>query len=328
MGTRLMGARLMDIRRTPRRTLLLSALLLWPAAAPAADFAAAFLENGLGARALGMGAAFTAVADDASAAYWNPAGVVWKKGSDAQASLQPLSQDRTQSALVVRVNPRGELAFALAWQHAGTGDLVARDAGGRPLDEKLGDSQNAYYVAIGRRLGPHIALGATLKRLNHAIDVPGLGTSSGSGTAVDLGGRLRLNQALTLGLTARNLGGQLKWSVRRSSGQNTETINDLAKTLTLGLAYRPTGRILVALDARHSNVSTHANVGFEWHVNPLLTVRGGLRRLPGDDRAVGFSSLGLTLRPMRNERLQFHYAYATEELEAGNRTVAGLSLVF
>ena len=36
--------------------------------------AAEFLSHGVGARALGMGGAFVAVADDATATYWNPAG--------------------------------------------------------------------------------------------------------------------------------------------------------------------------------------------------------------------------------------------------------------
>ena len=37
--------------------------------------AAAFLKTGQSVRALGMGKAFTAIADDASASYWNPAGL-------------------------------------------------------------------------------------------------------------------------------------------------------------------------------------------------------------------------------------------------------------
>lgn len=41
----------------------------------ATKFAGAFMENGGGARALGMGGAFVAVADDASSTFWNPAGL-------------------------------------------------------------------------------------------------------------------------------------------------------------------------------------------------------------------------------------------------------------
>jgi len=43
--------------------------------AGATKYAGAFMENGGGARALGMGGAFTAVADDPSTTFWNPAGL-------------------------------------------------------------------------------------------------------------------------------------------------------------------------------------------------------------------------------------------------------------
>ncbi len=41
----------------------------------AGNYAASFLEIGVGARALGMGGAFCSIADDGSAFYWNPAGL-------------------------------------------------------------------------------------------------------------------------------------------------------------------------------------------------------------------------------------------------------------
>lgn len=49
--------------------------ILAPPAAQAAKFAGAFMEDGGGARALGMGGAFAAVADDPTATFWNPAGL-------------------------------------------------------------------------------------------------------------------------------------------------------------------------------------------------------------------------------------------------------------
>jgi hypothetical protein len=55
-------------------------LLLVLIAAPpahATKYAGEFLKIPVGARAIGMGGAFTAVCDDATAAHWNPAGMIY-----------------------------------------------------------------------------------------------------------------------------------------------------------------------------------------------------------------------------------------------------------
>src|SRR5262245_15752560 len=45
--------------------------------ARADKYAGDFLKVPVGARAIGMGGAFTAVADDATAPWWNPAGMIY-----------------------------------------------------------------------------------------------------------------------------------------------------------------------------------------------------------------------------------------------------------
>ena len=47
----------------------------------ASDYAGAFLELGVGARPLGMGSAYVAVAEGPEAGYWNPAGLVLGEGT-------------------------------------------------------------------------------------------------------------------------------------------------------------------------------------------------------------------------------------------------------
>lgn len=59
---------------------LLAALAVTSPPAQAAKFAGAFMEDGGGARALGMGGAFVAVADDPTATFWNPAGLSRQDG--------------------------------------------------------------------------------------------------------------------------------------------------------------------------------------------------------------------------------------------------------
>lgn len=58
---------------------LLAAVLLALAALPAqaTKYAGEFLKIPVGARAVGMGGAFSAIADDATSAFWNPAGMVY-----------------------------------------------------------------------------------------------------------------------------------------------------------------------------------------------------------------------------------------------------------
>jgi len=82
--------------RVRRGAILCALVLLCVGAdtAPAAKFAGAFMENGGGARALGMGGAFTAVADDPSATFWNPAG---------------LAQTRSRELLVMHSERFGDL---------------------------------------------------------------------------------------------------------------------------------------------------------------------------------------------------------------------------
>ena len=56
-------------------SLVLLSINLFSGQALATKYAGAFMENGGGARALAMAGAFTAVADDPSATFWNPAGL-------------------------------------------------------------------------------------------------------------------------------------------------------------------------------------------------------------------------------------------------------------
>lgn len=277
-----------------------------------------------------MGSAFIAVADDASAPYWNPAGIIRAQGKAFLASHQPLSLDRLQNSVSFTLNLRRELGFGFTWLHAGVGNIVARTADGRQIPGEIDDSENALYVSASRALGRRLALGLTMKVFDQRLKVPlsatSIATSTGKGNGFDLGFQLLITEKTMLAGVVRNLNAKLNWKVERNSQETSTSEDDLPLTLVLGASHRPTHRLLLAADLHSSNVDLHLNLGAEWSVNPTLTLQGGLNRVPGDDRGIGSTTAGLILRPMRRDTLQFHFAYATDELDAGGRTMVGLSL--
>lgn len=280
----------------------------------------------MGARGPGMGGAFTAAVDDASAPYWNPAGLVRNRGNQALVALAPLSLDRQQSSASATLNVRGELAFGFAWLHAGVDQIEGRTRSGLPFGS-IEDAENAFLVAVARALGSRLAIGFTVKILDQRIDVPGWKQAKASGNGLDLGLQFRLSDRLFLAAAWRNLGASLDWKVLRSGQQASSSEDDLPRALVAGLACRPLPALLLAADLNQGD-DTFANLGAEWTVNPLLTLRGGFHRLPDDDRSAGSLTAGLTLHPMHNQTLQFHYAYAADPLDAGDRSVFSLSCKF
>ncbi len=157
-----------------------------------------FIEMETGARAMGMGGAFVAVADDVTALHWNPAGLasldrVQLFGMRTSVySVEGLAED---SAMAGYGN--GRRGIAAGWMRTSAEDLYNEDTlilgcGGRtPID--------------------HLAVGLSVKRF--AIDAPGYdyyndpSFSSGgdAGYAVDLGGLYR-RDTWSLGVALRNLG--------------------------------------------------------------------------------------------------------------------------
>ena len=294
--------------------------------AASGNYAGAFLEGGPGIRGPGMGNAFSAVVDDESAIYWNAARLTRNLGLTASASHHRLSLDRRRNSLAAAFNSRGGLAFGLAWIHASVGDLKARTGAGEPYGD-IDDSENAFFFALGLPLGKKFAAGASVKVLRHRIEVPQTGASTATGRGLDLHLHYALSEKTALAAGLQGLGSRLRWTVLQASEQKNRSTEDLPVSLSLGTAHRLVGRILIAADLRFDTMGPFASLGGEWNVSPLLTVRAGLART-GADGTIGSPAFGLTLRPMRIENVQLHFAYVGDELDAGGRTLVGVGTAF
>src|ERR1700674_1333131 len=92
---------------------------------------AAFLDDGFGARPVGMGGAFTAIADDSNAPLYNPAGIVQVQWNELSAMYAQLFTGQTlyagsdvvnlgQSYLSFVSKPSRLGSFGLSWANFNT----------------------------------------------------------------------------------------------------------------------------------------------------------------------------------------------------------------
>lgn len=180
--------------------------------APGSGTASAqFLELGVGARAVAMGEAYAAVADDATALYWNPAGLVRIKERSVSLMHAPyLGQSYFDSVdYAQRVGARA--AFGLGAQYFSAGDLAQTDAAGGDLGSAtpydLAVTLGFAYALTGPLDG--WAAGAAVKEIESKI------VHAARTQAVDAGllTPKLLDGRLTLALTMTNLGGTLRYDV-------------------------------------------------------------------------------------------------------------------
>ncbi|HOW90266.1 MAG TPA: PorV/PorQ family protein, partial [Elusimicrobiales bacterium] len=189
-------------------------LLLWAAFFPAAaavpagaagSSAAQFLSLGFGARALGMGETFVAVADDVSSVYYNPAGLAGRpapggRGAELLVSHSWHIQSMGLTQFAYARNPFG---FSLTYFSAGT--MEGRDDEGNPASDFTAEDfavSGGYAVRRGR-----FSAGAALKGLRQRIK-----SSAASAVCADAGLLYDLPSApVTFGVSAANIGTQVKF---------------------------------------------------------------------------------------------------------------------
>ncbi|MCJ7508306.1 MAG: PorV/PorQ family protein, partial [candidate division Zixibacteria bacterium] len=141
-----------------------------------AKYAGEFLSLGVGARALGMGGAFVAICDDASAGYWNPAGLQQIRQKEiifmhAETFGSLLNHDFLSYALPLKdETSHSTLSFSLIRLGGGGVKLTSLER-----DEPISDSNRvilvreashadyAFLFSYSRRSRSNLAWGASAK---------------------------------------------------------------------------------------------------------------------------------------------------------------------
>jgi len=230
----------------------------FPREAHATKYAGEFLRIGVGARAIGMGGAFTAVSDDASASFWNPAGLVFLDRPrlmathaeqfgqllkhDYAAGVLPMGRTGVMSGSVVIMaiddipDTRG-----LAWDDAGgcDGDPTTADScqnnGVYDKGETIyyddgrifwrSDTEMAILVSYARWVAGGLSLGGNVKFIHQSL----MGHSS-NGVGIDVGAIYSPHKKLSIGVKVSDLSGtRLAW--------DTGVKDIIAPRMFLGVQY-------------------------------------------------------------------------------------------
>ncbi len=244
---------------TRKLLICLTATALLTAAGVVVSFAdyLAVSPTAFGSRPLAMGGAFVAVADDANAVFWNPAGQAQPANEQALTLGATINQrDTTREewlAFVYNESEKGAGTVALERSDYFLFPVTSLNTG--MPDEFWRKSQN-YIYAIGMVGTENLYAGLAVKSLNDELYNRFDGTKiSGSGVSFDLGLIYRWQRAVTLGIAARDVGSTI---VNMNGGfdfyddlGNLTAVIDSVKhpaIITAGMAIRPADSLTLAFD--------------------------------------------------------------------------------
>ncbi|NIA18632.1 MAG: PorV/PorQ family protein [Simkaniaceae bacterium] len=226
-----------------KRVLSLFALLIISSTSvvlPQSEAGAIFLLIAPGARAGGMGEAQVALADDAYASYWNPAGLGFLKGTEFGFMhvnwLPNLADDIYYEFFAARhhIPMLGTIGGHLIFLNLG--EQIRTDE----ENNQLG-TFTSYMTAItgsySTLLSPKSSIGLNAKVSYQHLAQIGAGAEKGKGTSIDFGfdigylNKAFISDRLTMGLTITNIGPKVDF-IDPAQGDPQPT------NLTLGLNYR------------------------------------------------------------------------------------------
>jgi hypothetical protein len=296
---------------------LLLASLFCGLAVPAS---AQLIFESVGERALGMAGAFVAVADDATAAHWYPAGLATGGPAGATVGWHRFQFGNQDTGPVPGASRRSTTFTSLgAWPLGiSYGTFRHTRLVLTPGDPGAGDHLRAetlrvshYGVTILQTVLPGLVVGSTLKYLRgEAASGPAVGQNTGD--ALDEGSKLRGDRDgafdLDVGVMASSdlirVGVTLKNLRSPSFGEVAGNATTLPRQVRLGLAVLPVDGLTLAIDLDLNRVDLAGGLrrmsafGGEAVLGQRLAIRSGVRwSLVGPRNPVGAVGLSVAVRP-------------------------------
>jgi len=161
----------------------------------------AFLKNGFGARPNAMGNAFSGVANDVSAVFYNPAGLFQISSSEGLFMYSKLFNDvdgLTYGNIAI-AQPFNFGTLALATVYMKTGDIPYVSSPSGPDGSVFSDNQVIVSGSYSNIIHNFLMFGGTLKFVNHTVADYG-----GSGFGMDFGLLAKFNKYFSAGVLFEN----------------------------------------------------------------------------------------------------------------------------
>ena len=295
----------------------------------------------VGERALGMGGAFVAVADDSTAVHWNPAGLVsgpsggmtigWHRFQFGNQKDEPRPGPARRASSLTSL---GTWPLGLAYGRFETSRLIAGTDGELRV-ETLQTTQ--YSATVLQSVTPGLVLGSTVKYVRgHFAEAPAEGATIEDALRVagDLeaprSGRFDLDVGIMANMAPLRVGFTWKNLRSPSFGDEPTAANTLPRQARLGVAFLPSSGLTLAMDVDLNTVDLRDGLrrmfafGGEGQVGRRLVVRAGGRvnlKLPR--QPIGTFGLSVGLRA--GVWVDGHYAQGSndEQREFGAALRAG-----
>jgi hypothetical protein len=271
-------------------------------AAGASALGGAFDDIPVGARARGMGGAYTAVCDDASGIYWNPSAL----GRMHKSELVLFNQDLYSLGLV-------NYSFVgFAYPHLGNGAMgFGWIRLGTSQSASIKDyAENTYIISYGQNFGRNSYVGLSIKYFSLDYDIKAAGYGADAALSCDV-----IPKRLSFALNWQNFN---KPEIRWNSG----AADDLDSVIHLGTALRLGSNHTFSADASQQ-YGHEAGYSLGWEsmlFRKLVAVRAGGNALDG----VLSPSFGIGVR-YRSVKLD---CTIEENANLGQSVLLGLSYTY
>ncbi len=242
-----------------------------------------FLKIGVGGRATAMGDAFIAIADDASALYWNPAGLSFAKQNEVMFSHNSWVADISQEFVggFYKISENDVVGLSLTSLHMEN----------MPVTDEFNPSGNGQYFGFGdvaftlsysRKMTEQFSIGVSLRYVEETLDMLKM-----RGVMIDIGtmywtglGTTRFAVAIT------NFGNELApdgevtlWGGRTNSEWQSFSPPTMFR---IGFAFEPwenaQNRVTTSIQLNHPNDnSENVSIGGEYSYANIVALRAGYK---------------------------------------------------